>query len=78
MTDTSETHYARSADGTNLAYQVSGNGPLDLVFMVGGGRSICSGRIRRSSGYEGGWAHSAAPFGGTAGAWAHLRVTYGT
>jgi class 3 adenylate cyclase/pimeloyl-ACP methyl ester carboxylesterase len=27
-----ETHYTRSADGTNLAYQVSGDGPLDLVF----------------------------------------------
>jgi class 3 adenylate cyclase len=25
--------YARSADGTNLAYQVSGSGPLDLVFL---------------------------------------------
>jgi len=28
-----ETHYARSADGTNLAYQVTGRGPLDLVFL---------------------------------------------
>jgi pimeloyl-ACP methyl ester carboxylesterase len=27
-----ETHYTRSTDGTNLAYQVSGDGPLDLVF----------------------------------------------
>jgi class 3 adenylate cyclase len=33
MTDASETHYTRSADGTNLAYQMSGDGPLDLVFM---------------------------------------------
>jgi class 3 adenylate cyclase/pimeloyl-ACP methyl ester carboxylesterase len=32
MTDTPETRYARSADGTLLAYQVSGDGPLDLVF----------------------------------------------
>jgi pimeloyl-ACP methyl ester carboxylesterase len=32
MTDTPETHYTRSTDGTNLAYQVSGDGPLDLVF----------------------------------------------
>jgi class 3 adenylate cyclase/pimeloyl-ACP methyl ester carboxylesterase len=32
MTDAPETRYARSADGTNLAYQVSGDGPLDLVF----------------------------------------------
>jgi class 3 adenylate cyclase len=28
-----ESHYTRSADGTNLAYQVSGDGPLDLVFL---------------------------------------------
>jgi class 3 adenylate cyclase len=35
VTDTPETHYARSADGTNLAYQVCGNGPLDLVFVHG-------------------------------------------
>ena len=32
MTDTPETRYTRSADGTNLAYLVSGNGSLDLVF----------------------------------------------
>ena len=31
------TQYARSADGTNLAYQVSGDGPLDLLFMPGTG-----------------------------------------
>jgi class 3 adenylate cyclase len=33
VTDTPETHYTRSADGTNLAYQVSGEGPLQLVFV---------------------------------------------
>jgi hypothetical protein len=33
MTDTPETRYTRSADGTNLAYQVSGEGPLDSVFF---------------------------------------------
>jgi class 3 adenylate cyclase len=33
VTDAPETRYARSADGTNLAYQVSGDGPLDLVFV---------------------------------------------
>jgi class 3 adenylate cyclase len=33
VTDTPETRYARSADGINLAYQVSGDGPLDLVFI---------------------------------------------
>jgi class 3 adenylate cyclase/pimeloyl-ACP methyl ester carboxylesterase len=35
MTDTPETRYTRSADGTNLAYQVSGDGPLQLVFLHG-------------------------------------------
>ena len=40
MTDTPETHYTRSADGTNLAYQVSGEGPIDLVFMHGTGIPI--------------------------------------
>jgi class 3 adenylate cyclase len=35
MTATPETHYTRSADGTNLAYQVSGDGPLDLAFLHG-------------------------------------------
>jgi class 3 adenylate cyclase len=35
VTDTPETHYTRSADGTNLAYQVSGDGPLELVFLSG-------------------------------------------
>jgi class 3 adenylate cyclase/pimeloyl-ACP methyl ester carboxylesterase len=33
MTGAPETQYVRSADGTNLAYQVSGDGPLDLVFF---------------------------------------------
>ena len=35
MTDAPETHYTRSADGTNLAYQVTGDGPFDLVFVGG-------------------------------------------
>jgi hypothetical protein len=35
VTDAPETRYARSADGTNLAYQVSGDGPLELVFLNG-------------------------------------------
>jgi class 3 adenylate cyclase len=34
VTDTPEIHYARSADGTHLAYQVSRGGPLDLVFLT--------------------------------------------
>jgi class 3 adenylate cyclase len=33
MTEAPETHYTRSADGTNLAYQMSGDGTLDLVFL---------------------------------------------
>jgi class 3 adenylate cyclase len=36
VTDVPETLYTRSADGTNLAYQVSGHGSQDLVFSVGG------------------------------------------
>jgi class 3 adenylate cyclase len=35
VTDAPETRYARAADGTNLAYQVSGNGPLPLVTLGG-------------------------------------------
>jgi hypothetical protein len=35
VSDVPETHYARSADGTHLAYHVSGDGPLDLVFATG-------------------------------------------
>ena len=33
MTAAPETHYTRSSDGTNLAYQVSGDGPHDVVFF---------------------------------------------
>jgi class 3 adenylate cyclase len=33
VVDAPETRYTRSADGTNLAYQVSGDGPLDVVFV---------------------------------------------
>jgi class 3 adenylate cyclase/pimeloyl-ACP methyl ester carboxylesterase len=40
MTGAPETHYTRSADGNNLAYQVGGDGPLDLVFLHGGGIPI--------------------------------------
>jgi class 3 adenylate cyclase len=40
MTDTPETRYTRSADGTNLAYQVSGDGPLELVFYIASGVPI--------------------------------------
>jgi class 3 adenylate cyclase len=33
VTEGAETRYTRSADGTNLAYQVSGNGSVQLVFL---------------------------------------------
>jgi hypothetical protein len=33
VADVDETRFACSADGTSLAYQVSGEGPLDLVFL---------------------------------------------
>jgi class 3 adenylate cyclase/pimeloyl-ACP methyl ester carboxylesterase len=33
VTDAPETQYTRSADGTNLAYQLSGDGPLEMVFL---------------------------------------------
>jgi class 3 adenylate cyclase len=36
MTQAPETHYTRSADGTNLAYQMSGDGTFDVVFLHGG------------------------------------------
>ena len=32
VSDVPETHFTRSADGTSLAYLVSGSGLLDLVF----------------------------------------------
>jgi hypothetical protein len=31
---TSQTHYAKSAD-VHIAYQVAGEGPIDLVFVNG-------------------------------------------
>jgi class 3 adenylate cyclase/pimeloyl-ACP methyl ester carboxylesterase len=40
MTDTPVTHYTRSADGTNLAYQVSGIGPIEVLFLSGTGIPI--------------------------------------
>jgi class 3 adenylate cyclase len=33
MSEAPETHVARSADGTSLIYQVSGDGPIDLVWL---------------------------------------------
>jgi class 3 adenylate cyclase len=34
--DLAETHYAKTADGVHIAYQVAGNGPLDLVVVAWG------------------------------------------
>jgi pimeloyl-ACP methyl ester carboxylesterase len=32
--DLPETHYAKTADGVHIAYQVVGDGPVDLVFVT--------------------------------------------
>jgi hypothetical protein len=33
MTDAPETHYTHSVDGTNLAYELAGEGPLGMLFL---------------------------------------------
>lgn len=33
--DTPETKYAKTADGVHVAYQVLGDGPVDLIFVLG-------------------------------------------
>ena len=30
-----ETRYAKTADGVHIAYQVVGDGPVDMVFVMG-------------------------------------------
>jgi class 3 adenylate cyclase len=35
VTDVPETHYAKTADGIHIAYQVVGTGPMDLVCFAG-------------------------------------------
>jgi hypothetical protein len=42
VTDAPVTHYTRSADGTNLAYQVSGDGAIQIMFLHWLTQSICS------------------------------------
>ena len=37
MAQAPETHYAETVEGTYLAYQVLGEGPIDLVFQLNGG-----------------------------------------
>jgi pimeloyl-ACP methyl ester carboxylesterase len=50
-----DTRYTRSADGTNVAYQVSGEGPFDLVFRTGGIPIDSCQRTQGSSGSASGW-----------------------
>jgi class 3 adenylate cyclase len=40
MADIPETQYARTADGAHIAYQVVGEGPLDLVIVPEGGSHL--------------------------------------
>jgi pimeloyl-ACP methyl ester carboxylesterase len=40
VSDVPEVQYARTADGAHIAYQVLGNGPLDLLFEPGVGGYI--------------------------------------
>ena len=35
MADHPETHYATTADGVHVAYQVIGDGPIDVLFVMG-------------------------------------------
>ena len=35
MVDPPETKYAKSADGVHVANQVLGDGPVDLIFVLG-------------------------------------------
>ena len=35
MTSIPETHYAKTVDGVHIAYQVFGEGPVDLIFSFG-------------------------------------------
>src|ERR1700683_1503717 len=40
MTEPLSTRYTRTAEGTYLAYQVSGDGPIDLVLPITGSAAI--------------------------------------
>ena len=35
MADHPETRYATTADGVHVAYQVFGDGPIDVLFVLG-------------------------------------------
>jgi class 3 adenylate cyclase len=40
VTDVPDTRYAKTADGVHIAYQVTGDGPPDLVFLSSGGSHV--------------------------------------
>ena len=40
MIEPRETHYAKTVDGANIAYEVTGNGPVDLLLVPGGGSHL--------------------------------------
>ena len=53
-----ETRYAKGPEG-NLAYQVVGDGPTDLVIVPGWSRtSTCSGAIQVGRRSSASWHHS--------------------
>jgi hypothetical protein len=68
VTDAPETRYARSAHRTNLAYQVSGEGPLDLV-LFGIRRPISLLDALGSFGFAAGYTPWAVRCGPRAGGW---------
>ena len=35
MVQIPETKYAKTVDGVNIAYRVQGDGPVDLVYIIG-------------------------------------------
>ena len=39
-----ETRYAKTIDGVHIAYQVRGDGPVDLVYVTGFARTSRSNR----------------------------------
>jgi hypothetical protein len=56
-----ETRYARSQDGAFIAYQVFGQGDVDLLWISPGSRTWnCCGSIRPSRGSTGRWRPSRA------------------
>jgi pimeloyl-ACP methyl ester carboxylesterase len=55
--DTPQTKYAKTVDGVNIAYQVRGAGPVDLIYATGWtGNLEVALEGRRSAAYFGGLA----------------------